>query len=175
MSDDGDVLSNATPSTVGMILCFGTITFVGTAMAARTFLLGDSRAILTASNFQRHNSISPVENSFVSIFVFLYHLMLLGMIMLLTYIIEHHPPFPHADRPSFDVDYLGFLVLILTFFALTSVRRNDGKNPISSRKKELMHAASRNGMSGEDDDEHDGSLTVASELPSIATRHIFNS
>lgn len=170
MSDDGDILSNATPSTVAMILCFGTVTFVGATMAARTFLLGDSRAILIASNFQRHNSISPVENSFVSIFVLLYHLMLLGMIMLVTYIIEHHPPFPHADRALFDEDYLGFLVLIMTFFAFMSVQRNDGKNPKTSLKIRQVQVGSRAGMSGDSDSERDGGLTVASELPSIATR-----
>ena len=113
---------------MGMVLCFGTITFTATAMAARTFLLGDSRAILAASNFKFHYTASPVENSFVSIFVLLYHFMLLGLFLLLSYIIQHHPPFPHGDRASFDPDYLAFLVFLMMFFAFTTVRRNDGRD-----------------------------------------------
>jgi hypothetical protein len=44
--EDGDFLSEANASTIAMVLWFGTITFAATSMAARTWLLGDTRGKL---------------------------------------------------------------------------------------------------------------------------------
>lgn len=166
MLDDADFFLASRPSTVGMVLCFGTITFTATAMAARTFLLGDSRAIVAASNFKLHHTASPFENSFVSVFVLLYHFMLMGLFLLSTYIIQHHPPFPHGDRASFDPDYLAFLCFLMILFAFANVRRNDGRDRNFDRQNEQIMCQSKKVENAR----YDEGSTIVSALPSIATR-----
>jgi hypothetical protein len=166
MSDDEDFLSLAAPSTIATVLGFGTISFVAMAMASRTYLLGDSKAILAASRFNVHTSLSPVENSFVSLFVLLYHWMLLGLLLFVTYIIQNHPPFPHGDRASFDPDYLSFLTFLLLFLVFSTAKRNDGKNDIDLQKKDEEIQAHTTAPY----DYRDDNSTNASVLPSIASR-----
>lgn len=176
---EDNFLSSAGPSTVGVVLCFGTITFTAAAMAARTFLLGDSRAIIAAINFSPHrkDTIVPVENSFVSVFVLLYHLTQLGLVLFLTYIVQHHPPFPHEDRASFDPDYLVFLLLLLITFSFTTVQRNDGRKQQLLKQNSRASGASthQNYNNGDAYSTDDGASTLASGLPSIATRRSYRS
>jgi hypothetical protein len=163
-----------------MVLWFGTVTFAATALAARTFFLGDIRAIVAAIKCSPHRKeqLSPVENSFVSIFVLLYHMMLLGFVLLATYIIQHHPPFPHAERTPFDPDYLLFLLALLGLCALTTIQANESKD--RDRQRRNLTSSGHGGGDGSVSESssafyHDGSSTISSTLPSIATRRTVRS
>mmetsp|Transcript_13749 Transcript_13749/g.20953 ORF Transcript_13749/g.20953 Transcript_13749/m.20953 type:complete len:1164 (+) Transcript_13749:138-3629(+) len=173
MSDYGTFLAGAAPSTIGAVLCFGTVTFTAAALASRTFLLGDNRAILAAVSFSPHHKdrIAPVENSFVSIFSLFFHLNIFGLVLLATYIIQHHPPFPHDMRAEFDPDYLVFLGILSCILALSTLRPNFG------RKKRGGRQGGTGQLPGTDESStfHDGNSTIASGLPSIATRRSFRS
>jgi 10 TM Acyl Transferase domain found in Cas1p len=175
MSEDDDFVSHAAPSTVATVLGFGTISFIATAMASRTYLLGDGKAIMAASKFDIHNSLSPVENSFVSLFVLLYHWMLLGLLLLVTYILQNHPPFPHGDRASFDPDYLSFLTFLLLFLVFSTAKRNDGKNVRDTEKKDEETDTPFPDIKASPYDFRDENSTNASVLPSIASRSSYMS
>lgn len=124
-----DFFQRADPSTLSVILLFGGITFVTVTMASRTWLLGDNRAIRVAIALfhDTQSSMTLVERNFVSIFALLCYLTMFGVILLAAYLLQHHPPFPHAPREAFDADYLVFLVLIILGYSLTTWQRNDGQ------------------------------------------------
>jgi hypothetical protein len=121
---DFSAAGTAPLSTKAMAMFFGTITFATAALATRTWLTGDSRAILAAFNPRS----SPLDtSSFISVYILLHHFTVFGFILLFAYICEHHPPFPHADK-SYDRDEFFFIIAIIFIISTYTVHRNDKKS-----------------------------------------------
>lgn len=112
----------APTSSIAMAMMFGGIIFTTAAMASRTWLRGDGRAIRSALNPQ---SKALDVTSFESVFSLLYHFSVLGLILLFAYLCEYHPPFPHAEK-SYDRDEFFFLTALLFLASAYTVHRNDG-------------------------------------------------
>lgn len=133
--DSATDMQSIGPSTVAMLILFGSVTFATVGMAARTWLLGDNRAIraalsITSPSHSRngHQKMPrPLEYTYVSIYSLLHHVTLFGLALFAIYILEHHPPFPHEERAEFDSDYLMFLILGVVWIGWHSMERNDGK------------------------------------------------
>lgn len=123
-------------STVAMLLLFGSVILATVAMAARTWLLEDFRAIthavhltrrVQASQVHGHRpAVHPLETNFISIFAFAYHASLFGLLLLAIYLLERHPPFPHGDRTAFDADFMVFAIALVFVAACFTLERNDG-------------------------------------------------
>ena len=120
-----NLLSNVNASTISILLIFGSITFATISLGARSFLLGDTipiRAAIKATSSSSYNYNNSSNNgnvalqpTFLSIYITLWQLMILGIILFITYIIEHSPPFPNDVRSEFDSDYMMFLIIIMCF------------------------------------------------------------
>ena len=122
--NDFSAAGTAPLSTKAMAMFFGTITFATAALATRTWLTGDSRAIVAAFNL-RSSPLDP--SSFISIYILLHHFTVFGFILLFAYVCEHHPPFPHADK-SYDRDEFFFITAIAIVISSYTVHRNDNKS-----------------------------------------------
>jgi len=113
-------------STIATAMLFGTVTFATAALATRTWLTGDSRAIMTAMNPKSH----PLDmSSFTSIYALLHHSTILGLILFFAYICENHPPFPHGEK-SYDRDEFFFLTALVIILSFYTVRKNDSVNQV---------------------------------------------
>ena len=108
-------------SSVATAMLFGTITFATVALATRTWLIGDSRAILTAMQPRAQ----PLDiKSFTSIYTLLHHFTVFGLILFFAYICENHPFFPH-DEKAYDRDQFFFLVALLFLLSSYTVHKNE--------------------------------------------------
>jgi len=117
-------------STIATAMLFGTITFTTSALAARTWLTGDSRALNSA--FKPHSS--PLDTScFESLYTLLHHFTIFGIILFFAYICEQHPPFPHTEK-SYDRDHFIFLTVSVIFFSFYTVRKNSKSTAAISSK-----------------------------------------
>ena len=157
-----NLLSNVNASTISILLIFGSITFATISLGARSFLLGDTipiRAAIKATSSSSYNYNNSSNNgnvalqpTFLSIYITLWQLMILGIILFITYIIEHSPPFPNDVRSEFDSDYMMFLIIIMCFIAGFSVKKcsdtNDGdaaaNTAINKKKIETLSSLHRN-------------------------------
>jgi N-acetylneuraminate 9-O-acetyltransferase len=115
----------ASTSTMASAMLFGTISFASVSLAARSFLAGDMRAIKAAQNPRS----DPLDiYSFCSVYTFLHHLTVFGVILLYAYLCEHHPPFPHSSK-TYDRDEFVFLTFLLAVASLYSWKLNDPELP----------------------------------------------
>lgn len=71
--------------------------------------------------------VYPLTPTYMSLFTLLYHTSVLGLLLFVTYILEHHPPYPHTELSSFDSDNMVFMILLGFFIASYTSRRNDGR------------------------------------------------
>ena len=118
---NASALAGAPVSSLASAMLFGTITFTTVALATRTWLIGDSRAILSALNPRAQ----PLDtNSFVSIYTLLYHFTVFGMILLFAYLCENHPFYPHEEK-VYDRDQFFFLIGLLFVMSCYTVQKND--------------------------------------------------
>ena len=162
LADNLDPFDDIAPSTVAMIILFGSIIFATAGMAARDWLGGDKRAISAAmkahtmpstnysskkdhagdsrSRTDTKQIIQPWEPTFVSTFILFSQIGCFGIILFVIYSFEKSS----AARPmpmmsGFDQDEFVFWILVvLLYTSFLSWKRNDGKpdhfsNKISSR------------------------------------------
>jgi len=122
--------SEAPVSTIATSMIFGTITFATVALATRTWLIGDSRALLAAMK-PRAQPLN--EKSFSSIYTLLHHFTVFGMILFFAYICENHPLFPH-DEKAYDRDQFFFMIALLFLVSFYTVHKNETMNAKSEGK-----------------------------------------
>jgi hypothetical protein len=116
-----EAASDAPVSTVATAMLFGSITFATVALATRTWLIGDSRALLAAMKPRAQ----PLNvQSFTSIYTLLHHFTVFGLILFFAYICENHPLFPH-DEKSYDRDHFFFMIALLFLFSFYTVHKNE--------------------------------------------------
>jgi len=129
-------LSGAAVSTIATVLFFGSIIVATTGMAARAWLSGSMHSIIaciraSSGHNQRHSyAAQPLHTSFESVFSLCYGTSIFALLLMVLYLLEYHPPFPHASRDSengFDADYTAFLLIGIFLWSLTTISRNDGK------------------------------------------------
>lgn len=107
-------------STLACAMIFGSITFATVALATRTWLIGDSRALLAAMK----PTSKPLDTkSFSSIYSLLHHTTVFGLILLFAYLCENHPMYPHDDK-VYDRDQFFFLIALLFLFSFYTIERN---------------------------------------------------
>ena len=134
MNGDFSAAGTAPLSSIAMAMLFGSITFATAALATRTWLTGDSRAILAAMH---PKSQALDTSSFTSIYSLLYHCTIFGMILFFAYIAEYHPPFPHAEK-TYDRDEFFFLCALIIIVSFYTIHKNDaGKGATSSNNKPI--------------------------------------
>ncbi len=128
-------------SSMAMAMLFGTLTFATAALATRTWLSGDIRAILAAFHPKSH----PLDaSSFTSIYSLLHHSTVFGLILFFAYICEYHPPFPHAEK-SYDRDEFFFLIAILTVASFYTIRKNDSADNTGTCNQPTIKSKYSNG------------------------------
>ena len=155
MSDDYSASSIAPLSTIATAMLFGTITFATAALATRTWLTADNRAIVTAMN---HPKAQPLDaTSFTSIYCLLHHWTIFGFILFFAYICEYHPPFPHAEK-TYDRDEFFFLTALVIIVSMYTVHKNDSSNNTAAASK----SAANNGKHGNDPTMTNGSSSTTS-------------
>ena len=145
MSSDSDVnnlpLESANVSTVAMALLFSTIFFTTVSLGVRSFLAGDARALKAAWDPRA----KPLDmKSFASVFALFYHWSVFGLILLLTYICEYHPPHPHGDK-TYDRDEFLFMTAILFVASAFTVHKNDKEKEKPKPAAETHHKSIVNG------------------------------
>eukprot|EP00591_Stephanopyxis_turris_P002045 CAMPEP_0195524174 /NCGR_PEP_ID=MMETSP0794_2-20130614/23859_1 /TAXON_ID=515487 /ORGANISM="Stephanopyxis turris, Strain CCMP 815" /LENGTH=1122 /DNA_ID=CAMNT_0040654341 /DNA_START=200 /DNA_END=3568 /DNA_ORIENTATION=- len=109
------------PSSTAMAILFGSILFATSSLAARTWLMGDTRAMKYAC-IPKSNEFE--HDSFISIYALLYHLSVFGGILLFAFVCEYHPPFPHSDK-SYDRDEFWFIIVLLGIVSVSTMKRNE--------------------------------------------------
>lgn len=115
-------------TTMASAMMFGSVIFAAVALATRSFIIGDYRPFQAARNPRS----SPLDlRSFSSVYTFLQHVSVFGLILFYAYICENHPPFAHSDK-HYDADQFFFLTGILFVVSAYTVKNHD------SRKKENM-------------------------------------
>ena len=115
-------------TTMASAMMFGSVIFASVALATRSFIIGDYRPFQAARNPRS----SPLDlRSFSSVYTFLQHVSVFGLILFYAYICENHPPFAHSDK-HYDADQFFFLTGILFVVSAYTVKNHD------SRKKENM-------------------------------------
>jgi hypothetical protein len=67
----------------------------------------------------------PMNHTFTSIYVFLHHFSILGVVIMTIYIFENHPPFRTMERRNFDEDNFIFIMCIIFFLGIATWRKND--------------------------------------------------
>eukprot|EP00581_Thalassiosira_minuscula_P014101 CAMPEP_0183720096 /NCGR_PEP_ID=MMETSP0737-20130205/12808_1 /TAXON_ID=385413 /ORGANISM="Thalassiosira miniscula, Strain CCMP1093" /LENGTH=1173 /DNA_ID=CAMNT_0025949907 /DNA_START=242 /DNA_END=3763 /DNA_ORIENTATION=+ len=126
---NGDPFDAVAPSTVAMVILFGSIMFATVGMATRAWLWGDRRAIHAAISIDINRATSntaagsvheyaddmsavssgtnltktPIrswEPSFTSTFILFYQISLFGLVLFLIYLIDNHPPHGAARSQS---------------------------------------------------------------------------
>jgi hypothetical protein len=129
-------LSGAAVSTIATVLFFSSIIVATTGMAARAWLSGSMHSIIaciraSSGHNQKHSyAAQPLHTSFESVFSLCYGTSIFALLLMVLYLLEYHPPFPHASRDSdngFDADYTAFLLIGIFLWSLTTISRNDGK------------------------------------------------
>jgi hypothetical protein len=120
-------------STLATAMMFGSILFACAALAARSYLTGDLRAMRAA---QDKRSAALDVRSFCSVYTLLHHLSVFGLILFYAYICEYHPPFPHANK-SYDRDEFFFLTALLFVVSAYTVSKNDKSSGNKSSAREV--------------------------------------
>lgn len=156
LADNLDPFDDIAPSTVAMIILFGSIIFAAVGMATRDWLTGDKRAISAA--LQAHTTVSsptnysskkdcadsdgdsrprsvikpqiiqPWEPTFVSTVVLFSQIGFLGIILFVIYSVEKSYAAEPMSVAGFDEDEFVFWTLsVLLYTYFVSWKRNDGK------------------------------------------------
>lgn len=135
-------IRGAAVSTISAVLFFGSIIVATTGMAARAWLSGSTHSVIacikTSPGHNQNVYAQPLHTSFESLFNLCYRTSLFALLLMVLYVLEYHPPFPHASRDpegGFDADYTAFLLIGLFLWSLTTVSRNDGKKIRDSEKE----------------------------------------
>lgn len=140
------VAAAAPVSTMASAMFFGAVTFCTVAMAARSLAVsGDPRPLQAAAQNSRASALDP--HSYTSVYVFLHHLSVFGLLLLYAYICEHHPPFPHSEK-SYDRDEFFFLTALLLVVSAFTVKTNDASlssSSVAASGDTLHGAAGHNG------------------------------
>lgn len=154
LADNLDPFDDIAPSTVAMIILFGSIIFATAGMAARDWLVGDKRAISAAmkahtmpsthysskkgyaktddesrSHTDTKHTIQPWEPTFVSTFILFSQIGCFGIILFFIYSLEKSSAArPKSTMSGFDEDEFVFWILaVLLYTYFRSWKRNDGK------------------------------------------------
>lgn len=160
-------IRGAAVSTIASVLFFGTIIVATAGMAARAVLSGDTDALMKAIQTTRSRNLytSAVQPTFESVFGLFYRTTIFALLLMLLYVLEYHPPFPHASRDpegGFDADYMAFLLVVILLWSLTTIARNDGKKQRPGKKDTSSNSTYKNLSNREDND-------TSSITPSIYT------
>ncbi|KAL7496875.1 hypothetical protein ACHAWT_004974 [Skeletonema menzelii] len=136
---------DAAISTLAMAMLFGSIIFATASLAARLWLAGmwswenrgepmhvtlpssssakeETAALVShidsnSKELKMSMSKQPLDTSSLpSIYNLLYHSSVFGLILLYSYICEHHPPYPH-DEKTYDRDEFLFLTILVVVIA----------------------------------------------------------
>jgi len=149
-SDNLDPFDDIAPSTVAMIILFGSIIFATVGMATRDWLIGDKRAISAAIQAHTISStskidyaeadgesrsrtnikpqIQPWEPSFVSTFILMSQIGGFGIILFVIYSLDTSTAARPVSMSGFDEDEFVFWILaVLLYTYFVSWKRNDGK------------------------------------------------
>lgn len=154
LADNLDPFDDIAPSTVAMIILFGSIIFATAGMAARDWLGGDKRAISAAlkahtmpskhylskkdytkaddnsrSRTDTKQIIQPWEPTFVSTFILFSQIGCFGLILFFIYSLEKSSAArPMSTMSGFDEDEFVFWILaVILYTYFLSWKRNDGK------------------------------------------------
>lgn len=141
------------PSSLAMALLFGSIAFATASLAAKSWLVGDTRSFKAG----RSTRSEPLDtSSFASLYTLLYQLTVFGLILLFAFICEFHPPFPHSEK-SYDRDeffMLTVLLLIASAYTVTKNDQNTGKQRRLLKSSQESAAASiTDGLSSKQENE----------------------
>eukprot|EP01082_Thalassiosira_pseudonana_P004669 g4517.t1 g4517 contig15:1189792-1191316(-) len=160
---DDDLLHSATRdlsvSSCAIAMLFGTIIFTTVTLAARLWLVGlwswegggmpiaPSMAALELSgsssqsaHMDRNSEKSqPLDTtSLTSIYNLLHHSSIFGIILLYSYICEHHPPYPHDEKVYDRDEFFFWTILVVVVAGWNSVRRN---TDVKNRGKRIQHVS----------------------------------
>lgn len=160
---DDDLLHSATRdlsvSSCAIAMLFGTIIFTTVTLAARLWLVGlwswegggmpiaPSMAALELSgsssqsaHMDRNSEKSqPLDTtSLTSIYDLLHHSSIFGIILLYSYICEHHPPYPHDEKVYDRDEFFFWTILVVVVAGWNSVRRN---TDVKNRGKRIQHVS----------------------------------
>eukprot|EP00986_Skeletonema_menzelii_P020505 scaffold31375_cov166-Skeletonema_menzelii.AAC.1 len=155
-ADNLDPFDDIAPSTVAMIIFFGSIIFATVGMATRDWLVGDKRAISAA--LKAHSTISSSTNysskkdyadadgesrsrsdikpqiiqqwepTFVSTVVLFSQIGFLGIILFVIYSLDKSSSDKPISMAGFDEDEFVFWILVILLYTyFVSWKRNDGK------------------------------------------------
>lgn len=137
-----DPFDDIAPSTVAMIILFGSVIFATVSMATRDWLMGDKRAIAAAIKTHTSTSdsskivgsesksqiIQPWEPTFISTFTLFSHVSLFGLILFIIYSLEKQYLNRPISMPGFDEDEcIAWILVIILYAYFVSWQRNDGK------------------------------------------------
>jgi hypothetical protein len=163
MNNDPSIHSPGT-SSLAMVLLFGSITFATASLAAKSWLVGDTRCFKAGKS----TVAEPLDvSSFVSLYSLLYQLTVFGLILLFAYICEYHPPFPHSEK-SYDRDQFFMLIALLFIASACTVTKNEkdkGKN--NSRLTNTVQDSSSSSAEGGASKSHDTAESI--RAPSRST------
>ena len=105
---------------------FGTVVFATVALATRS-AWSDNWSIVAAAQNPRSSALNVTSLS--SIYTFLHHLSVLGLILFYAYMCEYHPPFAHSEK-SYDRDEFFFLTGVLLLVSYFTLQKNDPDKPM---------------------------------------------
>ena len=182
----GDMYSptrDANISTLAMAMLFGSIIFATASLAARLWLAGmwswenggepmhvamssaSEETTAPQSSINHRNSSSkemkksqqPLDTSSLpSIYNLLHHCTVFGLILLYSYICEHHPPYPH-DEKTYDRDDFFFWTILVVFIAGGhSLKKNvDIRNKATTQTSSHSAAVTQRMQDNRNQDEED--------------------
>ncbi len=161
-SNDFSAAATAPLSTIATAMLFGTITFATAALATRTWLTADTRAIVTAMHNPKSQALDT--SSFISVYSLLHHFTVFGLILFFAYVCEYHPPFPHSEK-VYDRDEFFFLTALVIVVSMYTVHRNDSSLNHNSMKKSSANNGKGGGGSSSSST---SSLTLEQKLQTIS-------
>jgi N-acetylneuraminate 9-O-acetyltransferase len=121
-------------TTMASATLFGSILFATAALATRFLVLGDYRPFQAALN---PRSAALDIRSLTSVYTFLQHTSVFGLILFYAYVCENHPPFPHSEK-HYDADqffFLTALLFVVSAFTMTTHDTNNHKKNAAARSK----------------------------------------
>jgi N-acetylneuraminate 9-O-acetyltransferase len=159
-----DAASAASVSTMASAMLFGTIVFATAALAARSYMTGDTKLFEAAA----HPKSSALDvRSLTSVYTLLFHSSVFGMILFYAYICENHPPYPHADK-NYDADIFFFLTFLLFVVSAFTWKRHVPDNGKQAFARGKSHESGNeleveNGGSFDSNGHHNGRPPMAAD------------
>jgi hypothetical protein len=126
------LLDTVPTSALACAMFFGSVVFATTAISASALLSGDLHIFMAIRN---PNPSALDFHSLDSIYTLLFHLSIFGFILLYSYICEHNPPYPHAEKTN-DQDSFYFFSALLFVVALFTLEQNQ---TTSNKKSKRSH------------------------------------